>query len=97
MNGLEITMELLHFGIFSLVRQLQFYFSTARGADKRTRRSPLVNHPGRGVPLLTPRRGRVPVKLKFEAIRRQGQGSKISPFRSALPAARRKSKGHLTP
>jgi len=27
MNGLEITMELLHFGIFSLVRQLLLFIS----------------------------------------------------------------------
>ena len=42
----------------------QFIYSTARGADKRTGRSPLANHPDPRAfhPQDSPRRGRVPVQ-----------------------------------
>ena len=80
------------------LRLFDFIFSPARRADKRIGRDPLVNHPDPRVfhPQDSLRRGRVPVKLKFEANSRQGWGSKIPLFRSALPAARRNYCGHLT-
>ena len=33
-----------------MLKHFQFYYSTARGADKRTYRSPLVNHPDSNEP-----------------------------------------------
>ena len=49
MNGLEITMELLHFGIFSLVQQPHFVFDDGQGiAPRRKKKKPYVLTYGKG-------------------------------------------------
>ena len=88
----------LSFGELLKKRLASFQFnflSCAEGGQRVSAADPLSIPAARGSsPSGLLRRGRVPVKLKLKAIRRQGWGSKISPFCSALPAARRKSKGH---